>query len=44
MSPCGEVAKFHEAVEAHADQIHERKGQLRLTAAKTPLSGDGKTG
>ena len=39
-----DLARFHSAVDAHADQIHERKGQLRLTAAKTPLSGDGKTG
>jgi hypothetical protein len=39
-----DLARFHGAIDAHADQIHERKGQLRLTAAKTPLSGDGKTG
>ena len=39
-----DLKEFHDAIDAHAHLIHERKGQLRLTAAKTPLSGDGKTG
>ena len=39
-----DLRAFHDAIDAHAHLIHERKGQLRLTAAKTPLSGDGKTG
>jgi len=39
-----DLSRFHSAIETHADQIHERKGQLRLTKEKTPLSGDGKTG
>ena len=39
-----DLKAFHDAIDAHAHLIHERKGQLRLTAAKTPLSGDGKTG
>ena len=38
-----DLRAFHDAIDAHAHLIHERKGQLRLTAAKTPLSGDGKT-
>ena len=36
-----DLRAFHDAIDAHAHLIHERKGQLRLTAAKTPLSGDG---
>ena len=39
-----DLSRFHAAVDAHAHLIHERKGQLRLTANKTPLSGDGVTG
>jgi len=39
-----DIARFHAGIDAHAEHVHERKGQLRLTAAKTPLSGDGKTG
>ena len=39
-----DLARFHAAIDAHADQIHERKGQLRLTANRSPLSGDGVTG
>jgi len=39
-----DLRRFHAAIDAHADRIHERKGQLRLTANRTPLSGDGVTG
>jgi len=39
-----EVARFHAAVDAHAGAVHERRGHLRLTAATSPLAGDGTTG
>jgi ectoine hydroxylase-related dioxygenase (phytanoyl-CoA dioxygenase family) len=39
-----DLARFHAGVDAHAHEIHERRGQLRLTATRTPLSGDGVTG
>ena len=41
-----DLSKFHEAIDAHKTQIHERKGQLRLThgGANDKLKGDGVTG
>ena len=41
-----DLKRFHDAIDAHADAIHERKGQLRLTRGgkDDPLRGDGVTG
>jgi hypothetical protein len=41
-----DLRRFHDAIDEHGDQIHERKGQLRLTKGGSSdlLKGDGVTG